>query len=119
MLLLRQSNTMVHVLFLMRLDADGMRNSMFFPILDVITFFPLCSIPLIFLSLESGSPGDKVPQEVKIGNIIVLYNASVTSDVKLFRRFLIVFTLLAAFLHVLSRCVASVKVGSKCTPRYL
>ena len=44
------------------LDADRMRNSMFFPILDVTTFFPLFSIPLIVFSVQSGSPTDKVPQ---------------------------------------------------------
>ena len=119
MLLFRQSTTILHALCLIRLDTDGIRISIFFPSVDAITFFPLFSILLIFLSLESGNPRDKVPQYVKIGNSIVLYNALAAFDVKLFLIFLIMFTLLAAFLQVLSKCVASVKEGSKCTPRYL
>ncbi len=85
---------------------------------DAVAFFPLFSMRLIFCSLESRKPIDKVPEYVKICNTIVLYNASAASDVRLFLIFLIMFSLLAAFLQVFSKCVASVKVGSKCTPRY-
>ena len=45
---------------------------------------------------------------LKVGNVIALYNASAASDVKLFRSFLIVFTLLAIFFHVLSKCARQV-----------
>ena len=121
MLLLRQSNTMVHALFLTRLDADGMRNSILFPILDVSTFFPLFSIPLMFLSLESGSPSDKVPQKEKIGNIIVLYNASAASDVKLFRNFLIVFmpNVVTVAEWVLQNCIFFYEIFHTVEIRYL
>ena len=118
-LLFRQSNTIVHALFLIRLDTDGIRISIFFPNVDAITFFPLLLMLLIFFRLESGNPIDKVPQYVKIDTIIVLYNASAALDIKRFLIFLVMFTLLAALLLALSKCVASVKVGSKCTLRYL
>ena len=72
MLLFRQSNTIVHALCLIRLDTDGIRISIFFASVDAITFFPLFSILLILFSLESGNPSDKVPQYVKIGNMITI-----------------------------------------------
>ena len=119
MLSIRHSNTTVHALFLIRPDTDGIHISIFTQSVNAITFFPLFAILLIFFSLESGNPSDKVTQYVKIVNTIVLYNASAAFDVKLFHIFLIMFTLHAAFSQVLSKCVASVKEGSKCTPRYL
>ena len=91
MFLLRQSKTIVvYALFLIRLDTDGIHISIFFPSVDAITSSFL--------------------------NAFDLYNASAASDIRLLRNFLIIFTMLAAFLHVLSKCVASVKVGPICIP---
>lgn len=90
-----------------RLDVDGIRISMFFPSVDVIKFFPLFLIPLMTKYRHK--------QEFKVSSLCIILQPHLL--INAFFAFSINSLCLQPFYRFF-QCVTSVKVGSKCIPRY-